>query len=127
MRDARKPSTMMPCTTGAVTAFPASATVEVRNNYFSSTQNGSGSPTGPLGGEAVDTIAVGGTVTWTWVGQDHDVTPAFASSNPDGTHDAPFTLSRTFSAPTNFIYRCTIHSHLTFDFVTGMLGVIVVR
>jgi plastocyanin len=114
--------------TAMATIFAASATVEVRDNYFSSRQNGSGSSGGLFGGApAVDTIAVGGTVTWTWVGANHNVTAAFASANTSGTHDAPFTYSKTFSTPTNFNYRCTNHSQLIFDFVTGMRGVIVVR
>lgn len=112
--------------TATAAILAATATVEVRNNYFSSVRNGSGSPTGPFGGEAVDTIGVGGTVTWAWVGEGHNVTPAFTAGNSE-THDAPFTYSRTFSTPTNFYYRCTIHSHLIFDFVTGMRGVILVR
>jgi plastocyanin len=70
---------------------------------------------------------VGGTVTWTWVGEDHNVTAAFASANTSGTQSAPFSYAKTFNTPTDFIYRCTNHSHLTFDFVTGMRGVIVVR
>jgi plastocyanin len=114
--------------TATATVFPATATVEVRNYYFRSAQNGSGSSGGPFGGApAVDTIAVGGTVTWTWIGEDHNVTAAFAATNTSGTHDAPFSYSKTFSTPTDFIYRCTNHSQLTFDFVTGMRGVIVVR
>ena len=113
--------------TAIATVFPATATVEVRNNYFHSLQNGSGFSGGLFGGApAVDTIAVGGTVTWTWVGQGHNVTQGLAPSGTE-THDAPFTASRTFDTPTNFIYRCTNHSHLTFDFITGMRGVIVVR
>jgi plastocyanin len=114
--------------TATATIFAATATVEVRNNYFRSAQNGSGSSGGLFGGApAVDTIAVGGTVTWTWIGANHNVTAAFASANTSGTHDAPFTYTKTFSSPTSFIYRCTNHSQLTFDFVTGMRGVIVVR
>lgn len=114
--------------TATATAFATSATVEVRNNYFSSVQNGSGGSGGPFGGApAVDTIAVGGTVTWTWIGEGHNVTAAFASANTSGTHSAPFSYSKTFSTPADFMYRCTNHSQLTFDFVTGMRGVIVVR
>jgi plastocyanin len=113
--------------TATATVLPATARVEVRNNYFKSLQNGSGNSGGPFGGEAVDTIAVGGTVTWTWVGQGHNVTATFAPDNTSGTHSAPFSYSKTFTTPGDFIYRCTNHSELIFDFVIGMRGVIIVR
>jgi adhesin/invasin len=114
--------------TATAVAFRTTATIEVRNDYFSSRENGTGSSGGLFGGApAVDTIAVGGTVTWVWVGEYHNVTAAFSAANTSGTHDAPFAYSRTFSTPNYFAYRCTHHSHVTFDFVTGMRGVIVVR
>ena len=40
------------------------ATIEVRNDYFRSLQNGTGGNAGFLNNYARDTIAVGGTVTW---------------------------------------------------------------
>jgi plastocyanin len=113
--------------TATATVFAATATVEVRNNYFKSLQNGSGSEGPPFGVAAVDTIAAGGTVTWMWVGQDHNVTAAFAPANTSGTQSAPFTYSVTFSTPGTFIYRCTNHSQQVSDFIVGMRGVIVIR
>lgn len=112
--------------------IPMTATVEVRNHFFRSLRNGSGSeftPT-PFGEPAVDTIAVGGTVTWQWIGQGHNVTPyqnsAFTES---GTHDTPFTFGPiTFNSRGRYRYRCTNHSSVV-DFLglVGMRGEIVVR
>jgi plastocyanin len=108
------------------------ATVEVRNNFFQSVANGSGSESTPtlFGEAAVDTIAVGGTVTWQWMGQDHNVTPYQNSIfTESGTHDAPFTFGPiTFNSRGTYRYRCTNHSSVI-DFVglVGMRGEIVVR
>ena len=68
---------------GSPVSFSATAAsgavVEVRNNYFRSLQNGSGSPVvegGDIFGKpAVDIIRRGETVTWVWVGQSHNVSP----------------------------------------------------
>jgi plastocyanin len=118
--------------TAMATALPNAVTVEVRNHYFRSVRNGSGSeftPT-PFGEAAVDTIAVGGTVTWQWVGVNHNVTPyqnaAFTGS---GTQDAPFTFGPiTFNSAGTYRYRCTNHSSiLDLLGLVGMRGEIVVR
>ena len=82
---------------------------------FASSHNGSQNP-------AVDTIPVGGTVTWTWTG-----------SLPHGVHSTgstSFTSSRimtgsgmhavTFTAPGTYQYDCAVHG-------TAMSGTIVVR
>jgi plastocyanin len=61
------------------TAFAASITVEVRDNCFRSLQNGSGGNAGVFANYARDTLGVGGTVTWLWTGQGHNVTAAFGS------------------------------------------------
>ena len=110
------------------TALATSVTVEVRNDFFRSLRNGSGGGQGFLGNYARDTIAVGGTVTWVWVGQNHNVTPAFSDPSLSETHNAPFTLGpMTFSAAGTYVYRCTNHSQLVSDFVIGMAGIIVIR
>ncbi len=44
-----------------VASLPTTAAVEVGDNFFKSSRNASSNP-------AVDTIAAGGTVTWTWSG-----------------------------------------------------------
>jgi plastocyanin len=99
-------------------AIPQQAAVEVGNIFFESSRNGSEDP-------AVDTIAVGGTVTWTWTNTGpvpHDVrstgTPSFTSSGElqgDGaTHQA------TFAAAGTYEYDCGIHG-------PDMTGRVVVR
>ena len=110
--------------------FPGAATVEIHDDFFLSVRNGSGSSPDLFGSEAVDTIAAGGTVTWQWSGQPHNVTPfentAFTAS---GTHGTPFTFGPvTFSTPGTYRYRCTIHSQVIPSFgLVGMRGRIVVR
>jgi hypothetical protein len=113
--------------TARASTFPISATVEVRDNYFLSMRNGSGANPGFFGSIAVDTIAVGGTVTWQWVGQSHNVTDA--PSINSGTHSAPFSFGPlTFDQAGDYFYRCTIHSSFSWYFdLVGMRGRIVVR
>jgi plastocyanin len=85
--------------------------VTVGNNLFRSAHNGTCNP-------AVDTIPVGGTVTWTWVNtgaSPHNVQsnpptsadPAFASSNT--LTGAGSTYSFTFTAPGAYQYTCVVH------------------
>jgi plastocyanin len=112
--------------TATAVDFSASATIEVRNDYFRSLQNGTGGNPGFLSNYARDTIAVGGTVTWEWVGQNHNVSAAFGSTT-SGTHDAPHTYQITFNTPGTFTYRCTNHSQLVVDLISGMAGIIEVR
>jgi plastocyanin len=113
-----------------VEGSPTAATVEVHSNFFLSVRNGSGSNPGVFGSVAVDTIAVGGTVTWRWMGHEHNVTPfgntAFAASP---TRSAPFTFGPiTFDNPGTYRYRCTIHSQVLDPLgLVGMRGEIVVR
>jgi plastocyanin len=112
--------------TATAVDFATSATIEVRNDYFRSLQNGTGGNPGFLNNYASDTIAVGGTVTWEWVGQNHNVSAAFGSTT-SGTHDAPHTYQITFDTPGTFTYRCTNHSQFVVDLITGMGGIVVVR
>jgi adhesin/invasin len=109
--------------------FPSAAAVEVHSNHFQSVRNGSGSGTGIPGSIAVDTIGVGGTVTWTWVDAGHNVTPYMNSAfTASPTQGPPATLGPvTFTAPGVYVYRCTIHSSVVADFLVGMQGEIVVR
>ena len=110
--------------------LPAAAVVEAHNDYFLSVRNGSGANPTMFGSLAVDTIGVGGTVTWNWAGQGHNVTPytnpAFAATS---THSAPFTFGPVpFDMPGTYYYRCTNHSQFVVYFeLVGMRGVIVVR
>jgi plastocyanin len=95
--------------------------VTVGNNgriAFISAHNGTANP-------AVDTVAAGATVTWTWTnneGFSHSVqsqgSTAFASSpimDGDGQ-----TYAVTFSTPGTYQYDCAVHG-------TAMSGTIVVR
>jgi len=110
------------------TPIATAVTVEVRNDFFRSLRNGSGGSSTFLASYARDTIAVGGTVTWVWVGQNHNVTPAFSGSSLSGTQNAPFTLGPiTFTSPGTYTYRCTNHSQLLGDLIVGMAGVIIIR
>jgi copper binding plastocyanin/azurin family protein len=97
---------------------PATASVIVGNVFFKSGHNGSTNL-------AVDTVAVGGIVTWTWTGTGdipHSVrslgSPIFRNSiiqTGDGkTHEATFHSAGTYQ------YDCAIHG-------PAMTGTIVVR
>jgi plastocyanin len=99
-------------------AAPLTAAVSVGNIFFKSGHNGSVNP-------AVDTVAVGGTVTWTWTNAGnvpHSIqslgSPSFMSSavqTGDGsTHQVKF------STPGTYQYDCAVHG-------TMMSGTIVVR
>jgi plastocyanin len=90
----------------------------VGNIFFRSGHNASANP-------AVDTVAVGGTVTWTWANAGstpHSIqslgSPSFASSaikTGDGS-----TYQVQFSAPGTYQYDCAVHG-------TMMSGTIIVR
>jgi len=95
--------------------------VTVGNNggiVFSSAHNSTANP-------AVDTVAVGGTVTWTWtnnLGVSHSVQPqgstAFASSPIMSGNGQTYAVK--FTAPGTYQYDCAVHG-------TAMTGTIVVR
>ena len=71
------------------------------------------------------TIAVGTTVTWTWVGGFHNVTPTGAPTFT-GSGDpvsAPHTFSQTFNSPGTYLYFCVVHGSPS----GGMRGTIVVQ
>ena len=109
---------MDPSTGGGSDPAPATASVIVGNVFFKSGHNGSTN-------RAVDTVAVGGTVTWTWTSTGdipHSVeslgSPIFRNSiiqTGDGkTHEATFHSAGTYQ------YDCAIHG-------PAMTGTIVVR
>jgi plastocyanin len=98
-------------------AAPSAIAVTVGDVFFQSDRNATSNP-------AVDTVAVGGTVTWTWVGTtlSHSVrsqsSPGFASSavlSGSGT-----TYVVTFGTAGIFEYDCAVHG-------TQMTGRVVVR
>jgi plastocyanin len=99
-------------------ATPATASVRVGNNVFTSGHNASANP-------AVDTIAAGGTVTWTWAntaGVQHSIRSLgltiFRNSvvkSADGS-----TYQAAFVRPGTYQYDCAIHG-------AAMTGAVVVR
>jgi plastocyanin len=100
---------------------PSNISVEVGNDFFQSNRNNSVGP-------AVDTVAVGGTVTWTWAATAaaHNVTsnppPSFTNSP---TQAAGTVYQFTFTAAGTYRYYCTLHASSAST--TGMVGRIVVR
>jgi plastocyanin len=103
---------------GGDTPPPPTASVTVGNIFFRSGHNGTANA-------AVDTVAAGGTVTWTWTNtgsEAHSVqsvgSPGFTSSaiqSGDGS-----TYQVVFSTPGIYQYDCGVHGSL-------MTGRIVVR
>jgi plastocyanin len=94
--------------------IPTTAAVDVGDDFFKSVRNMSQNP-------AVDTVAVGGKVTWTWRGAiGHSVQslgpPSFTSSvvQTSGTYSFTFTAAGTYN------YDCSVHG-------LAMTGKIVVR
>jgi plastocyanin len=99
-------------------AAPNAAAVTVGNIFFRSVRNGSANA-------AVDTVAAGGTVTWTWAttgSVPHSVqsvgSPSFTSSAIQTGSGS--TYQATFTAPGTYQYDCAVHG-------TMMTGTIVVR
>jgi probable HAF family extracellular repeat protein len=85
---------------------PPAGTVTVGSSFFTSNHNLSTNP-------AVDTIPMGGTVTWTWVSNQvsHNVESTGALSFPS----SPLMSARgstykvTFTAPGEYPYTCRVH------------------
>lgn len=98
--------------TAVVTApAPATAAVTVSNNLFRSNRNVTSNP-------AVDTVAVNGTVTWTWVSTGittHSVasegSPGFTSSALMNTPGGSYSF--TFLAQGAYQYTCAVHPVMT--------------
>jgi uncharacterized cupredoxin-like copper-binding protein len=97
---------------------PSTAAVTVGDIFFKSVANGSSNP-------AVDTVAAGGTVTWTWATTEnlpHSVqslgSPSFASSAIQT--GSGHTYNFTFTAAGTYQYDCAVHG-------TMMTGTIVVQ
>jgi plastocyanin len=102
---------------GSTGATPNTAAVTVGDIFFKSARNGSSNP-------AVDTVAVNGTVTWTWATTEalpHSVlsvgSPSFTSSAIQSGAGKTYTF--TFTAPGTYQYECAVHGPM-------MTGTIVV-
>jgi plastocyanin len=94
---------------------PSSVAVDVGNIFFQSARNGSMDP-------AVDTVAAGGTVTWTWIeAGTHTVRleDAGLPESPEFT-DNGSVFSMPFPAAGTYAYDCGVHGPV-------MAGTIVVK
>jgi plastocyanin len=82
--------------------IPTTASVQLGNIFFKSSRNNTQNP-------AVDTVAVGGTITWTWPGSLHSVqstgSPSFTSSAVQSSGTYQF----TFNTAGNYSYTCSVH------------------
>jgi plastocyanin len=107
-------------TPGGGTGTPpaAAAAVTVGNIFFTSGRNRSSNP-------AVDTVAVGGTVTWTWATTGTTPHSVQSLGSPSFTSSAVLTGSgstyqSTFAQPGTYQYDCAIHGSL----MTGTIVVV---
>lgn len=92
---------------------PLTATVTVGDFFFRSDRNNTQN-------QAVDTVRVGGTVTWNWIGSvQHNVNSTGTPSFVSGPLQSAGTLNRTFNAAGSYQYFCQVHATMT--------GTIVVR
>lgn len=97
-----------------IAAFAVAAAVSVGDNFFKSGHNNTQNP-------AVDTVAVGGTVTWTWVGvANHSVESTGSPSFTSSAIKTSGTYAFTFNAAGTYTYDCAVHG-------ASMTGVVVVR
>ncbi|HEX4600052.1 MAG TPA: Ig-like domain-containing protein [Gemmatimonadales bacterium] len=102
--------------TATASTLPTTASVSVGDIFFKSVRNMTQNP-------AIDTIAVGGTVTWNWVGAaGHSVestgSPSFASSTVMTGVGKKYPF--TFTTAGTYTYDCSIHG-------ASMTGTVVVR
>jgi hypothetical protein len=111
------PPSTPPPSTPPPTSAPATAAVTVGDIFFQSGHNGSRNT-------AVDTVAVNGTVTWTWATTEslpHSVqsvgSPSFTSSAIQTGSGQEYSF--TFTAAGTYQYDCAVHGQM-------MTGTIVV-
>jgi plastocyanin len=83
--------------------IPTTATVSVGDIFFKSAHNLTSNP-------AVDTIAVGGKVTWTWVGGSHSVVPTGTQTfTGSGAPQSSGSYQFTFNTVGSYTYICGVH------------------
>ena len=88
-------------------SVPLTAGVSVGNFFFRSVNN-------LTENMAIDTVGVGGTVTWTWLSAStHNVESTGPPSFASGPLQAGGTLQRTFSASGTYQYVCILHAQMT--------------
>jgi plastocyanin len=97
---------------------PTTAAVTVGDIFFKSGHNGSSNP-------AVDTVAVNGTVTWTWATTENLPHSVQSMGSPSFTSSAILTGAGTtyafkFTTPGTYQYECAVHGAM-------MTGTIVVQ
>ncbi len=86
---------------------PLTAGVQVGDNFFRSTRNASQNM-------AVDTVAVGGTVTWTFSGFNlHNIQSVLNPSFTSSALQTSGTYAVTFPAPGAYDYICQVHGQMT--------------
>jgi plastocyanin len=94
--------------------FPAAASVQIGDIFFKSVHNATQNP-------AMDTVAAGGTVTWTWIGSaSHGVLSTGSPSFANSTTKASGTYQVTFATTGTYTYECVVHG-------ISMNGTVVVR
>ncbi len=100
--------------TGQGAGIPLAADVTVGDSYFRSLRNSTQN-------EAVDTVGVGGTVTWTWVGSlSHSTQSTGAPSFPGSVVQTSGNFQFLFGAAGTYTYICSVHG-------ASMSGRVVVR
>ncbi len=125
--------------TGGVTAIaPGSTTVtaSLTRDGISASGSAAVAVTGPAGGAPTAdvgvsgltfvapsvTVAVGGTVTWTFGPVTHNVTFGTAGAPTNISNTASTTASRTFPTAGTFAYQCTLHSGMTGSVIVQVPG-----
>lgn len=94
--------------------IPPTAAVDIGDDFFKSSHNATQNP-------AVDTVAVGGQVTWTWTGAvNHSVQSTGSPSFTSSTIQASGTYQRAFNVAGTYHYDCAVHGAI-------MSGIIVVK
>ena len=86
---------------------PNTAAVTIGDNFFRSVRNSTQNT-------AIDTVAVGGVVTWTWTGSNlHSVQSIFSPSFVSSALLSAGTFNMTFTEAGTYQYDCQVHPSMT--------------